>query len=350
MPISVLSPIARSDTETKVGRSGAALSWEDFKTKMISIRRFLELSSQDGGDSTEESLRLRELLHRILERRNRKTDSKLDLRLNSQGLLSRLEGAGLLPEVLAIANEALELSENEIVSANEFFDEHSCQMQSMVAMLTGTVADIYVQSDESVAQLQGIERKIERALGLDDVRALRDSLASCLTAVKEAAIQQRKATQSTVERLRNHIKRLPQVPAENNGAGTNEGAAEYVATFRLQRASHILERFGAEAQDQMLATISEGLKLILGPNDRLMRWKGPSFVMLLSSSEGLLGLRRRLSVTVTKICQNYVELGERSTLLAVGLDWVVFPQDRFPSSDVMFVEVDSFLERSAERQ
>jgi GGDEF domain-containing protein len=317
---------------------------------MISIKSFLERTGQDGGDLAEESLRLRDLLDRIAVRRNLKTDSKLDLHLKSQALLSRLEDAGLLPEVLAIANEALELSESEIVSANESFDEHNRQIKSMVAMLMATLADINGQSDESIAQLQGIEKKIERTIGLDDVRALRESLAGCLTAVKEAAVQQRKATESTVERLRDHIRRAPPVPMENKAGGPAEGAAEYVATFRLQRAEHILARFGEEAQNQMLAAIGEGLKTIQGPNDRLMRWKGPSFVMLLSSSDGLLSLRRQLSATVMKICQSYVELGKRSTLLAVGLDWVVFPQDRFPSVEVMFAEVDSFLERSAGRQ
>jgi hypothetical protein len=77
-----------------------------------------------------------------------------------------------------------------------------------------------------------------------------------------------------------------------------------------------------------------------------MRWKGPSFVLFLSSTESVFGVRRRLSATVSKIGQRYIEVGKNSALLAVGLDWMVFPQAQYPSPDVMFAEVDAFLGRS----
>jgi GGDEF domain-containing protein len=199
--------------------------------------------------------------------------------------------------------------------------------------------------------LQGIEQQIERASSLDDIGALRDSLASCLTAVKEATVQQRKATLSAVEHLRDHAQRAPQpgnVAAlvesgvESSAARAQE-EAEYVAAFKLQRAEHILTRFGEAARDQMLAAIEEGLKSVQGPNDRLMRWKGPAFVMFLSSPDTLFETRRRLSGTVVKIGQRHIELGKNSALLAVGVEWIVFPQARYSSLDLVFAEVDSFL-------
>jgi GGDEF domain-containing protein len=166
-------------------------------------------------------------------------------------------------------------------------------------MLTETLADVSGQSDASVARLHGIEQQLERASGLDDIRLLRESLASCLTAVKEAAVLQRKATLSTVERLRDHIDRAPQPPpsAESRALSGAE-TADYAVVFKLQRAEHVLTRFGEAARDQMLSVIDESLKSVAGPKDRLMRWTGPSFVMLISTSDSFQEVRRRLSAAV----------------------------------------------------
>ena len=96
----------------------------------------------------------------------------------------------------------------------------------------------------------------------------------------------------------------------------------------------------------MLGVISEVLKSIQGPNDRLTRWKGPSFVMFLNSADHLIFVRRRLGTAVARIGQRYVELGKNSALLAVGVDWTIFQQARYASLDLALAEVDAFLNES----
>jgi hypothetical protein len=323
---------------------------------MISIRRFLERSGDAPRSSLPEaSLHLRGLLLDGIAPRGhlRHEAGGPGFELDSN-LLRLFEKATSPLQLLVIANQALEATQNEAKCATESNDEQRRRMQSMVAMLNETITEISGQSDASVVLLQGIEQQIERASSLDDIGALRDSLASCLTAVKEATVQQRKATLSAVEHLRDHAQRAPQpgnaartpVQAESgaeSGGPPGQEDAEYVAAFKLQRAEHILTRFGEAARDQMLAAIEEGLKSVQGPNDRLMRWKGPAFVMFLSSPDTLFETRRRLSGTVVKIGQRHIELGKNSALLAVGVEWIVFPQARYSSLDLVFAEVDSFL-------
>ena len=67
------------------------------------------------------------------------------------------------------------------------------------------MADISGQTDASVARLQAIEKQVERASELDDIRALRASLGESLQALREAAAQQRSHSAATVERLRGQI-------------------------------------------------------------------------------------------------------------------------------------------------
>lgn len=321
---------------------------------MISIKSLLErVDRKLSGDSQLQKLflHLRDLLRNGGDFRSQlRPAAGPEVVSNVKDLVSRLDAADSALQLLAVATDALESYTKDIQGASEFFAEHNSQMQSMVAMLTQTLAEVSGHSDASVARLHEIEQQIERASGLDNIRALRESLATCLSSVKEAVVQQRKATESTVERLRDHIKRAPQPPVEvpaprppGSFALDGEAPGEYVAAFKLQRADHILIRYGENARDQMLAFIGEGLKTVQGPNDRLMRWKGPTFVMFLSSPDSLHGIRRRLSAAVARIGQSYIEVGKNAALLAVGVDWIVFPQSQYPSLDILFAEVDLFL-------
>ena len=120
-------------------------------------------------------------------------------------------------------------------------------------------------------------------------------------------------------------------------------ASSYVAAFRLQRADHIALRFGDHAKRQMLSLLSQSLKTVLGPKDRLLRWKGTSFVMFLESAAAIQDVRARLSEAVAATGQHYIEVGKKSALLSVGVDWTVFTQAQCGSLDAVFTEVDSFL-------
>jgi GGDEF domain-containing protein len=323
---------------------------------MISIKRLWEGPSGEAGTDRatllDASLHLRRLLVEGQDTQNPlgPEDETPDNGPIARDLLIRLEGASSPLEILGIANEALEAAQGYTRRATGYFREQRGQMRSMVAMLTGTLADISGESEASVARLREVERQIERASTLDNIQGLRDSLASCLTAVKEAAVQQKKANQATIERLRENLKAAIQ-PASMQGASSVAeeirsapvGNAEYVAAIRLQRADHIVARFGEGVREQMLTLVGEGLKSLQSPHDRLMRWKGPSFVMFISSAESISVLRRRLAAAVARIGQRYVEVGRNSALLAVGVDWVVFAQAQFPSPDMLFREVDLFL-------
>jgi GGDEF domain-containing protein len=119
--------------------------------------------------------------------------------------------------------------------------------------------------------------------------------------------------------------------------------ASYVAAFKLQRAEHVANRFGEAAKSQMLSLIATQLKTLLGPSDRLLRWKGTSFVMFINSTESIQAIRALLAETVAATGQQYIEVGRKSALLSVGVDWIVFPQAGRTTLEAVFTEVDAFL-------
>lgn len=319
---------------------------------MISLRRFLDETRQTAPATPQEiAAHLRRLLTEGVQARGRWGPDLTTpgFELTVRELLRALEGASAPLDLAHIATAILEALEEHTTRAAEYFREQGKQMQAMVGMLTAAVADISSQSDGSVARLQALERKIEHAVRLDDMRALKESLATCLAAVKEATIQQKNATARTVERLQEEITRATRPPAAVAGPAENRSAqsptgSDYVAAIRLQRASHIEERFGREAVEQMLAAVAAGLKAIEGPKDRVRRWKGDSLLLFLDSPESIETVRRRLASVASRISQRHIEVGEHAALLAVSVEWTLLPQSQYPSLETVYAKVDSFLD------
>ena len=291
--------------------------------------------------------------------RGRESEFKA-FRRTMNGLARKMDRPLSAIDLLEISSEAVEALEAYSERTTEYLGEQNEYRQSMVAMLADTVADLSGQTDASVARLQSIEQQIERASGFEDMKALRTGLESCLQGLREAAAQQRTGSAATAQRLQAQIDTARQriiqdrtpsrlgpveidlVP-EPPDAQPEKASSSYVAVFKLQRAEHIATRFGESAKAQMLSFISRSLKTVLGPADRLLRWKGTAFVMFLSSTAPIQEVRALLSEAVASTGQHYIEVGRKSALLSIGVDWTVFPQDQCSSLDAVFTEVDSFL-------
>src|SRR5260370_19434962 len=95
----------------------------------------------------------------------------------------------------------------------------------------------------------------------------------------------------------------------------------------------------------MGSLLSQTFKRVLGPSDRLLRWKGTVFVMCLNSTATINEIRVLLTEAVAITGQHYIEVGKKTALISVGVDWIVFPQSQCASLDAVFTEVDSFLAR-----
>lgn len=332
-------------------RLRAAISGPQPRKAMISIRRLLDLNpaAEEDADLRDRALRLKTLLNDALTswRLLKRDLGSMDFRAGLRRLLNSLEISSSPEELAAIASDALSIAQQYICEEVECSDEHRAHMQSIISLLTRVVGDLTGQTDASVARLQNIERQIQRASAMDDLRPLKARLAECLAAVREAAAEQKRATLATVERLQEHIRRAPQPPVsvapELPFASAALAAPDYIAAFKLQHAEHIARRFGETARDQMLSIIAAGLESAGGAGDRLMRWKGASFLMFVTSAETRPAVHRRISTAVAKIAQRYVELGKNSALLAVGVEWTLFSRAQFPSLDLGFALVDGFL-------
>jgi hypothetical protein len=317
---------------------------------MLSIRRRLvdrASAPQEDVALHDDALRLREMLSRAAEARRPLPDNvgTPDYKNAARALVERLEQATTPAELAALAVDSLSSAEDYIHRFTESSDEQSAQVQSMFEMLTQTVADLGGQSEASVQRLVSSGFRIEKSAGVEDLRKLKDHLAECLTAIKEAAAHQRKEPQAPMERPAEDAKIAPPVAGTTemppvNGPGQ---AGAFLAAIKIQHADHLLKRFGEAGRDELLSIVGKGLESAVGPRDRLLRWKGASFVLFATAPDGIGGVRRRVAAATSRVSQRYVELSKNSALLAVSLDWTVIAQSQFSTLDGAFEAVDAFL-------
>jgi hypothetical protein len=331
---------------------------------MISIKRLLEGKNADRGQKNLPEPPVRQMGSLLLDGmathvvRGHETDLKV-FRRTLTALERQINEPQSALGLLALSSDAVEALETYSRRTNAYVSEGNEQMSSMIAVLTETVVEMSDQTDASVARLQAIEKQVELASGLDDWRTLRANLENCLLALREAAAQQRSHAANIAQRLQQQIGKAQQRTAIELRRQSFSDAdldlmpepsedaksvwTSYVAVFKLQRAEHIASRFGEDVKNQMLSLIGTQLKTTLGPNDRLLRWKGTSFVLFLKTTDPPAKLRRQLSNAMAAIRQQYIDVGSKSALLSVAADWIMFPESQCPSLEAVFAEVDAFL-------
>jgi GGDEF domain-containing protein len=331
---------------------------------MISIKQFLNPRKapepkRDLIDALTQMGRL--LLDAVATYTVRGTDADLeDFRRKLNRLARQMDTEQSPMSVLGMTSDAVEALETYCERTAKYNRAQREERQSMVAMLTETVAELAGQSESAVGRLQSIEKELGKASELNDIRALKASLGESLQAVRAAAAHHRNTSAATVERLRAQITvararaadeprppvhslgDLDLVPEPLDVLGESPSAA-FVAVVRLRRADHIASRFGESVRLRMLTMIGTQLKTMVGPTDRLLRWKGTSFVIFLNSRETIGQVRACMAQLVAILNQQFIEVGSKTSLLSIGADWVVFSQADHPTLEAVFTEVDAFL-------
>jgi hypothetical protein len=203
-----------------------------------------------------------------------------------------------------------------------YFRSERDHLQAIVRMMAQALAET-TGPGASVTRLREIARGVEGTSELEELAALRGELESCLS-----VLRQNRAGQTTP----------PTEPAAMERAPAGDA---YVAAFRLQRAELVASRFGRAVLREMLDVVHTNVKLVLGPADRVQRWKDMAIVAFTYSGSGLYTVRGQFSKVVSTIRLQHINVGNRSAMLSIGLDWTVLPHLGPPN--VTPEEVEAFL-------
>ncbi len=243
----------------------------------------------------------------------------------------------------------------------DFGNAQSVELQKITAMLTGAIANLSVAGSTNVTRMQSIERELEKATGLDDVRQLKEKLSECLVGIREEKVRQQLASEAAVKDLNANLRevRAPQAGSEtlNNSTGLrSRPSAElaiaaatdghdhvYGALFVIDHLHGLNTRFGRKVGDQLIALFTEHLTQNLQPEDAIFRWSGPAFLLLMRREDTIERVRRSLAPVTNARLEKTVESRDRTVLLPLNFSWTLLQIPTGGKASGTIDKFDAFL-------
>lgn len=266
-----------------------------------------------------------------------------------------------MPELLVVVGAALQAMEDYNRRTTQVIHRQNSELQNMVSMLTQTVITIGASGESSIQKLQEIERSIERVRMLEDMQALKLRLGECLEAVREEALRQKTAGQSTLESLKRELENSRDrvgpiaaameldaatgLPSKKDALRAIQAAVEspankFLAIAVVSRVQAVNARFGYAVGDGVLAAFSDHFRKNLGAQAQVFRWHGPSVIALLERDAKLETVRDEVRSFAEAKLERTAEVGNRTVLLPISATWTIFMVG--PPMDELLKRMEAF--------
>ena len=257
---------------------------------------------------------------------------------------------------------------------------HVQELQTMLAMLTKTIAFLSESSKTSIEQLQVVERNLQTASSIADVRALRGKLNDCLAIVRSESIRLHDESQSRIAELKEGVERtavyaraagiempkaasrpavasrprrggssddsltgLPGRDAAESriAAGISLGKELVVTLFVVDRFTHLSGRFGDKVGDEILLLVAQHLGDQLETTP-LFKWSGAAFAAIMEAQNPLHEIERQMRRAASKRLEKTIEEDHRMVLLPLTCSFVVQKVSDADSLESIVENLDDF--------
>jgi GGDEF domain-containing protein len=218
------------------------------------------------------------------------------------------------------------------------------ELQSIVSLFTRSMLHVSKGSVSSATNLRQIERQIEKAGQIDDLRALKAQLELSLKGICDEAAQQKERSASIDSHIRETMSR-PESAAVLAGAVSDLDLVTGLPSFRMilpalraaidggrhvyavllcvDRIEIINSRFGFASGDRVLMVFGQHLAERFSGADVLFRWRGPGFLALIERTGSEMAVRAEIARIVSARLEQDIELGGRSVLLPISSSWML---------------------------
>jgi GGDEF domain-containing protein len=336
---------------------------------LVSLKSFLKA----GKYRSDEGVRYFQLLLRTIalhaveadpiEQQNfREQISEIAERLNAD-----YSGEALLQATAA----ASELIERYNLQATQHMTGYARELHSVVGTLISTIAFLAASSETSVDHLQRIERKLEKAAAVEDVKDLRDRLAECLKVVRDESVRVQSEASGKIEALTGEVHDatehlgmqaggpaadpfendpptdpltgLPGRPVAKEAiiARMATGGDFAVGFFFMDRLDSIRARYGEGVSEDFLLLLAQDLGQNFVDNDSLYRWSGPSFLVILEIRPSLVALGRKVKDVANAKREKNIE--GKSIILPVTCTSMIHRITTGETPEKVFRKLDAFM-------
>jgi GGDEF domain-containing protein len=237
------------------------------------------------------------------------------------------------------------------------------ELRSVLTMMTDTIAFLGASSKTDVERLQLIEKSIDKASAIDDIRSLRVQLAACLASVRNESVRVREAMQfqidslqAAVQRSRDNLKSAMAEPPDPATGLPGRASAEQsiankiaegrdfaIALFLVDRLVAINGRYGRPIGDQILLTVAQHLGQEHAQSSSLFRWSGPAFIQVFPIDANVSSVERLVKKLGSVRLQKDIDTGGGSVMLAITCSWILEIVTPLDSVEMFCRKLDDFV-------
>jgi GGDEF domain-containing protein len=282
---------------------------------VISLKKLLLTNDKTALDSSLMRIALLFLETAALHAVELSETNRAAYQVEMRCLRERFEQTSDAPAALILAGEAVRSMESHNRDIEKYIMGLRSENRAIVHMMMESLIKVCANADSSKQNLRHIEKQLEKASQVDDVRSIKKELAQCLETICETVSRHNALTQQITSEVTGQIKgcqsganllelddRVTGLPGLNHAIEAitelcTAGKCPYVVIIFLKNMEIINQRFGFATGDKILVMFSQHLAQQLGNSDQLFRWRGPCFVAVLDrvgSAEDVREEARRL--------------------------------------------------------
>jgi len=226
---------------------------------------------------------------------------------------------------LLMAAAAIRLLEENNRAAESHLQSRQNELEKVVALLSDALLDVSGSTEETMVQIKEIERDIARARGVGALATGRARMAAAVAGIRAAS----RAT-TEIEATLGETDGVTGLPDSSHGAAAiaevwKHRTDYYVGIFAAERLETINLRFGFQAGDQVLQTLSQHIAQHTAAGDQLFRWRGPCIVKLFRRRAPEAHVTSEMARTAASRLELALSIGDRDAIVSISTAWRLFP-------------------------
>ena len=266
-------------------------------------------------------------------------------------------------ELLMIAGAAEQAIRQYETETNAYWHAQTNELQGIVSTITRALAEFGQRHSAASERLVKLENSIESISVLEDLREVRHRIEGCVATLRDENQRQR-AAQTLLNQSLSGVAPLPPL-AEDRATGLlSRQAAEALiveqsgqllanqitlALFVVHRIQQVNARYGYTVGDEMLKTFLKHLTSKLDAADRLFRWSGPAFLVLVRRELPLHAVEAEMRRIAAVKIDKELEIGDRGVMVPVSASVFLRPLAGVVHLETVTAELDHFASSHLQR-
>ena len=241
---------------------------------------------------------------------------------------------------------------------------HTSELKAVMRTMTETLTYLSESRTRSVHQLQFMERELEQATQIDDLRLLRARLIACLDVVRDETVRLQSESQARSNEVRQQIDRAVKIveppvrfgamdivtglPSRRSAERTiseavTQNVEHAVAIFVVRRLNSINAKYGRAAGDEVMLRVTNHFAQHLSAATFLYRWSGPSLVALITALGNKEEIRKAWNKAASVKQEISLEVKQRAVFVVVEISMSFQVITKATVPEELFQGLDRFV-------